>query len=193
MKNVDFILTVLIKRLFLHKDHRVMMRKKTIAVIFYFVLMLLLTGCGANPDEPTDQSVQEGFKKHFEQYNQLLKKFREDKDVAELGVYYINAEHSDYTTCFSGDRWRTARCSLPAGRWEEYSSSMKQLEISGIEYEKKPDRYYFITFYEAYLMDARLRGIVYTEEKDPKFSEYYPKQEWFHIEGGWYSFLEIDG
>ncbi len=168
-----------------------MMRKKTIAVIFYFVLMLLLTGCGTN--EPTDQSVREGFKNHFEDYNQLLKKFREDKDVAELGVIYINAEHSDYTSCFSGGPWGKARCSLPAGRWEEYSSSMKQLGIFGIEYEKKPDRYYFITFYESYLMDGRLRGIAYTEEKDPKFSEYYPKQEWFHIEGGWYSFLMIAG
>ncbi len=115
--------------------------------------------------------------------------YREDE--IKSNVSFVSAESPSRTQCDLRPQKRT--CSLREGRWEEYRHRLQQLGVLWIEHDEPGNRYYFVTYYEPILMNARLRGVVFSEEKDPQVSVYYPKQQWWTIQTGWHSFLMIDG
>jgi hypothetical protein len=82
-------------------------------------------------------------------------------------------------------------CSLRIGRWEEYQHLLQLLGVLWIEHDGPGDTY-FVTCYESFLADARLRGVVFSAMESSQISQYSKKQERANIQGGWYSFLVID-
>ena len=154
--------------------------------IVCLVLACLVTGCGFN--EPDKQTIQGDFQRNSSAYEELLKVYREDR--IETNVSFVSAESPSRTQC--GLKPNRHNCTLRAGRWEEYRHRLQQLGVLWIEYDEPSDRFYFVTYYEPFLMNARLLGVVFSEEKTPKVSAYYPKQQWWPIQNGWYSFLMID-
>jgi hypothetical protein len=150
------------------------------AVIFLSVMVLILFFALLSPPskEPADEFVQQSFRQNTDGYKGVLEMFR--KDIAEFKVSSVNSKPKRYN------------CSLPNARWEEYQRSLKQLGIIWIEHEKPGDRYYFVTYFEPILMNARLRGVVFGGEKNLKVSYYFPKQEWWHIQDRWHSFLMVE-
>lgn len=160
------------------------------AIIFLPALAMMLYFAFSSPPskEPTDKFVQQNFRQNPNGYEGLLKMFR--KDIADFNVSFVSSEDADRTMC--GPKPRRHNCSLQNGRWEEYQRLFKQLGILWIEYENPGERYYFVTYFEPILPNARLRGVVFDEEKAPKVSAYYPKQEWRPIQDGWHSFLMVE-
>jgi hypothetical protein len=114
--------------------------------------------------------------------------FRED--VIESNVSFVSAESLSHTQCELPTLPRD--CTLHKVRWTEYQQHFQKTGILWIEHDKQANGYYFVTYYEPIFMDARLRGVVFSGEKTPQASTYYPKQQWRSIQNGWYSFLMID-
>jgi hypothetical protein len=160
------------------------------AIIFLPVIAVMLFFALPSPPskEPSDKFVQQNFRQNSNGYEGLLEMFR--KDIAEFNVSRVSSEGADRTRC--GPKPIRQNCSLRNGRWEEYQRLLKQLGILWIEYENPGERYYFVTYFEPFLMNARKRGVVFNEEKTPKVSVYYPKQEWWPIQDGWHSFLMVE-
>jgi len=150
------------------------------------VLIGLIVGCSSN--EPSDSMIQQSFQHHFDDYNKLLNMFRED--VIESNVSFVSAESLSRTQCEVPTLPRD--CTLHEERWAEYRQHFQKTGVLSIEHNKQANGYYFVTYYEPILMDARLRGVVFSEEKVPQVSAYYPKQQWRSIQNDWYSFLMID-
>lgn len=151
-----------------------------------FLLQYLISGCSSN--EPNNQLVQQNFQQNTIGYKKVLEMFKED--IAKTNVSSVSSKDPIRTQC--GQRPKRHRCTLRSERWEEYKHSLQQLGVQWIEYREQDDRYYFITYYEPIFMDARLRGIIFSLSNNSKVSTYYPKQEWWAIRKGWYSFLMID-
>ena len=158
-----------------------------LVVGFVIALAVLLTGCGSA--EPDKEVLQRAFLQHSRGYEDLLKMYRED--IVESNVSFVSAESQSRTQC--GLRPQRRECTLRAGRWEDYQRRLNQLGILWVEHDNPADRFYFVAYYKPILMNARLLGVVFSEEKAPQVSTYYPKQEWWPIQGGWHSFLMIDG
>lgn len=157
--------------------------------LYFIILATLITGCNSNSNEPDDQLIQQNFQQHFGKYEELLKMYRED--MTESNVSFVSAEDPSRTQC--NLRPHKNSCSLRVARWKEYQSLLQQLGILWIEHNSPTDPYYFVTYYEPILMNARLKGVVFSEEISPQVSSYYPKQQWWPIQSGWHSFLIIDG
>lgn len=151
-----------------------------------FVLASLMTGCG--PSEPDKEVLQRAFVQHTKGYEEILSMFR--KDIAESNLSFVSAESPGRTQC--GYQPQRHECILRSGRWVDYQRRMNHLGVLWVEHEKQPDRFYFVTYYESFLMDARLLGVVFSEDRSPLFSSSDPKQKWWPLEGGWYAFLKID-
>lgn len=154
-------------------------------VIVFLILSSSLSGCSSN--EPDDQFIQRSFLKHSEDFEYLLKIFQED--IADYQVTFVSAVSPNRTQCEL--RPQRHSCSLRTGRWEEYQRRLQQLGVLWIEHDG-PGDIYFVTFYESFLMDARIRGVVFSTTESSQVSRYSKKQEWENIQGGWYSFLVID-
>jgi hypothetical protein len=150
------------------------------------VLIGLTVSCSSN--EPSERIIQQSFQHHFDDYNELLNMFR--ADVIESNVSFVSAESLSRTQCEFPTLPRD--CTLREGRWAEYQQHFQKAGILWIEHDKQANGYYFVTYYEPILMNARLRGVVFSERKDPQVSAYYPKQHWWSIQNNWYSFLMID-
>jgi hypothetical protein len=150
------------------------------------VLASILTGCGS--DEPDNKLIQQLFVKHSGGYEDLLRMFRED--LAKSNISFVSAESASRTQCEL--RPQRHECALPIEKWEDYQRRMNQLGILWVEHNEPAGRFYFVTYYEPILMNARLRGIVYSDGQAIEVSTYYPKQEWSPIQGGWHTFLMID-
>lgn len=116
-----------------------------------------------------------------------MKMFQED--ITNNKVTFVSAASPSRTQC--GLRPNRHSCSISIERWEEYRRHLQQLGILWIEYDELGDTY-FVTYYESFLMDARLRGVVFSTMETSQASSYPKKQEREHIQGGWFSFLEID-
>lgn len=59
------------------------------------VLIGLIVGCSNN--EPSDIIIQQNFQHHFDDYNELLKMFRED--VIESNISFVSSESLSHTQC----------------------------------------------------------------------------------------------
>lgn len=160
------------------------------SVIFLSVMVLILFFTLPSPPskEPADKFVQQSFKQNTDGYESVLEMFR--KDIAEFNVSFVSSEGVDRTAC--GSKPKRYNCSLPNAKWEEYQRFLKQLGIIWIEHKNPDDRYYFVTYFEPFLMNARLRGVVFGGENNTKVSDYYPMQEWWLIQDGWHSFLMVE-
>jgi len=150
------------------------------------VLAVLISACSSV--EPSDKQVKQFFLQRSGEFVELLKIFQKDKAKADIS--FVSAENPSRTQC--GLRPHRHSCSLSMERWEEYSSRLQELGILWVEYEKPAERYYFVTYYEPTIMNARLRGMVFSPTENSQVSSYHPKQEWWSIQGGWHSFLMID-
>jgi hypothetical protein len=158
----------------------------TVIFLSVIVLILFLTLLSSPSKEPADKLVQQSLRQNINGYKGVLEKFR--KDIVEFNISYVSPTSPDRTMC--GSKPKRYNCTLPIARWKEYQSTLKQLNIIWIEHENSGDRYYFVTYYESFLMNARLRGVVFGGDKFQK--SYYPKQEWWPIQDEWYSFLMVE-
>ena len=153
------------------------------------VMSGLLTACDSTDStEPDKEALQQAFVQHSGSYEDLLKMFREE--IVESNVSFVSAASPSRTTC--GLRPQRHECTLRVERWKDYQRRLNQLGILWVEHNKPADRFYFVTYYKPFLMNARLLGVVFSEEQAPQFSTYHPKQEWRPIQGGWHTFLMID-
>jgi hypothetical protein len=110
--------------------------------------------------------------------------------VADSNLRFVSVKDKYRTRC--GVETQKQACNLRDGRWEEYQQKLEEVGILSIEREESPTRYYFTIYYQSFLMDARLRGVVYSEANEPHISSYHPKQQWWPIKDGWYSYQMID-
>lgn len=68
---------------------------------------------------------------------------------------------------------------------------MRKAGVVWIDLERDPDRTYFVLYHRAYLMDARLRGLVHASD-GVSAGLLKPHQEWRTISDSWYAYLMID-
>ena len=157
--------------------------------LYFIILTILVIGCNSNSIEPDNQLIHQSFQQHFGGYEELLKMYSED--MTESNVSFVSAEDPNRTQC---NLWpHKNSCSLHIGRWKKYQSLLHQLGVLWIEHNRPTDPYYFVTYYEPILMNARLKGVAFSEERSPQISTYYPNQQWWPIHSGWHLFLRIDG
>ncbi len=152
-------------------------------IIFLPIIVIILILLLPSSEEPTNKFIQQSFSQNINGYKILLEKFRED--IVQFNLSFVSSESSERTMCSS--KTKRYNCSLSNARWQEYQSLLNQLGILWIEQKDPNDPYYFVNYYEPFFMNARLRGIVFKKEKFQKPD--YPKQEWWSIQDGWYSFL----
>ncbi|WP_459992665.1 hypothetical protein [Methylosoma difficile] len=155
----------------------------------FIILTVLIMGCNSNANEPDNQLIQQNFQQHFSRYEELLKMFRADS--AESNVSFVSAEDPSRTRCNLSPSKNS--CSLNIGRWKKYQNLLRQSGVLWIEHNSPTDPYYFVTYYEPMLMNARLKGVVFSEEKYPQDSAYHSNQQGWPIQNGWHVFLIVDG
>ena len=160
------------------------MSKTKISISFLIILTLIsVIGCGENT-EPDTEDVGKSYLNDKETFYNIISNFR--NDVTAYNINIVRAEIPDWANCNSFP------CELPSVKWNKYRNQLKKIGCSWVKYETNPERIYFIIHYESFLMDARIKGLIYTEEKHHSISAYQPKQEWEKIDNNWYVFTMID-
>ena len=162
-------------------------RSQVLIAMCSLIVALSLSGCSGDA-EPDDKTVREQFSNNSAAYEELRAMLWED--VRKSDVSFVSADYPERTQC--GQKPQRHRCSMPVERWNEYQQRFKVLGIVWLEYIEPSERFYFVTYYRSFGMDARLRGIVSCKDTSAQPSSFYPKQEWQPLYDGWYSFLMVD-
>lgn len=160
-----------------------------LAIVSLFVVtgllfLLVLSDSDSQLDEPNYEQIQSSFLEKQKIYESLVAMFQ--SDVTKYKINIVRSEIPNWANCNSFP------CELPSAKWNKYKGQLDKIGCSWVKYENNPERIYFIMHYKYFLMDARVKGLVYTEEKYHSVSAYHPRQEWEKVDTSWYVFTMID-
>jgi hypothetical protein len=125
------------------------------AITALIVVSLLFAGCSS--DGLSEHDVRARLLEHRAEFEELRSMVRQDAEASDLRLVSADADArcgkpEDDQACLSEDRRG------------EYARRMRKAGVLWIDRERDPARTYFVLYYRAVLMDARLRGVVFTSD-----------------------------
>jgi hypothetical protein len=151
------------------------------------LLSLTLFGTACDLHEPSATTIAASFEQHRSGFDDLRQMVESDSKM--LGLREVSSRSARASSC--GDAASGTKC-LAAIRWNVYVDMMRALGVQTINRELAPDRVYFVMYQRSYLMNARLRGVVFVTPSTTATQDLAGREEWNSIGDHWYSYLITD-
>jgi len=172
-------------------------------IIFVLVVGLLFSGCDLiyEKDHPTDAEMIETFKTHRNEFEMLLRMFREDRSLGRV-AYEFTRTSNFFEQCEEADCWRGKEIEVTEKRLAEYRKLFSTIGLeSGMEGYGKKKSIAFLASSKGLSITGSAKGYMYTTEKphtivDDLDRYWSPDGKSFmafrYIEENWYMFFDYE-